>query len=506
MSAVLAAVERIATRAPERRALVGDEIELSYGELKRELERLSARFAAYSPRAIGLLLDNSPAWAVIDLAAQRAGIAVVPLPAFFSAAQLLHALRDGGVDLVLTDAPLTVQRVLEQADMGLGACGEEPIAGKRVSVLSLAQHRPSRLPAGIAKVTYTSGTTGAPKGVCLRQSAVDAVAGALAARAQATSADRHLSVLPLAVLLENVGGLYAPLMAGATCCLPSLHSLGTYGAARADIARLHAAFLHWRTSTAILVPQLLQALIELLEHGAATPVRLRFVAVGGAPVSRRLLLRAQACRLPVYEGYGLSECASVVAVNGPGERRLGSVGRPLPHVRLQLAVDGEILVSGARFGGYLDGSEPTVESGYRTGDVGHLDADGFLYVTGRKKHMFVTSYGRNVAPEWVERELTLRADIAQAALFGEGRPWNVAVIVPRALPGRSPAAVDRAVNETNATLPDYARVGKWILADAPFSPENGELTATGRVRRDVVWAHYRPRIAELYRHSGEKIA
>lgn len=506
MSAALAAVERIATRAPERSALVGDEVMLSYGELKGELERLSARLAAHRPRAIGLLLDNGPTWAVIDLAAQRAGIVLVPLPAFFSGPQLVHAVSDAAVDIMLTDTPTRVQPLLAQADIEVAGRSEACIAGKRVSVLPLVQRRSSRLPAGIAKVTYTSGTTGAPKGVCLRQSAMDAVAGALAARTQATSADRHLSVLPLAVLLENVAGLYAPLIAGATCCLPSLESLGTHGAVRPDIARLHAALVRSGASTAILVPQLLQALIELLEGGAAAPVQLRFLAVGGAPLSRRLLLRAQACRLPVYEGYGLSECASVVAVNGPGERRMGSVGRPLPHVRLQLAVDGEILISGARFGGYLDGSEPTVELWFRTGDVGYLDADGFLYVTGRKRHMFITSYGRNVAPEWVERELTLQPGIAQAAVFGEGRPWNVAVIVPNSSQERMSATVDAAVAEANATLPDYARVHRWIPADAPFSPQNGELTATGRVRRATVWAHYRRHIEALYPRSGEKIA
>jgi long-subunit acyl-CoA synthetase (AMP-forming) len=120
-----------------------------------------------------------------------------------------------------------------------------------------------------------------------------------------------------------------------------------------------------------------------------------------------------------------------------------------------------------------------------------------VHLSGRRKNVFITSYGRNVSPEWVESELTARAPIAQAALFGEARPWNVAVIVPRrpGLPARDIAA---AVAETNTALPDYARVAQWLLASEPFTPANGLLTTNGRVRRAAIWQRYGAAIDDCY--------
>lgn len=503
MSAVLSAVERLAARFPERAALFGDKLSLSYEDLWREIGQAHRLLAVPAPRSVALMLDNGPAWAVIDLAVQRLGVPLVPLPAFFSTDQVQHALRDAAVDLILTDTPLAVCHLLEKAGIAVASEREERIAGERVQMIALAGISAAPPAAGVAKLSYTSGTTGAPKGVCLRQEAMEQVAHSLVVRVQARSSERHLSLLPLAVLLENVGGVYAPLLAGGSCCLPSLQSVGAYGAANVDIARLHAAMTYWQPSSAILVPQMLQALVELIEEGAPPPARLRLLAVGGAPVSVDLLRRAEGVGLPVYEGYGLSECASVVALNGPGQRRRGSVGRPLSHARVRIDEDGEILVAGALFSGYLGAAvQPRGATYLRTGDLGYVDGEGYLYLQGRKKHIFVTSYGRNVAPEWAERELTLRPAIAQAAVFGEGRPWNTAVIVPRASDQHALTYIENAVSQANAILPDYARIAKWILADAPFSPGNGELTASGRIRRQAVWSHYGSRIEKLYFRTG----
>jgi long-subunit acyl-CoA synthetase (AMP-forming) len=203
----------------------------------------------------------------------------------------------------------------------------------------------------------------------------------------------------------------------------------------------------------------------------------------------------------VFEGYGLSECGSVVCLNTPGATRPGSVGRPLPHVRVTLAADGEVFVQGQPFAGYL-GQAPRARAGgdgWPTGDLGRLDDDGFLYLTGRRRSVFITAYGRNVAPEWVERELALEPAVAQAAVFGEARPWNVAVIVPAS--GVDAAAVASAVRRANLGLPDYARVSQWLPADGPFTPGNGLLTGTGRVRRQAVQDRYRDRIETLYRQE-----
>jgi long-subunit acyl-CoA synthetase (AMP-forming) len=256
------------------------------------------------------------------------------------------------------------------------------------------------------------------------------------------------------------------------------------------------ALIETRASTTILTPQLLHALVAAIEMGHPAPTTLRFIALGGAPVAARLLQRALALGMPVFEGYGLSECASVVSLNTEAAYCMGSVGKPLPHAQLRFADDGEILVSGATLLGYT-GEEPVAAGEFwHTGDIGHLDAQGFLHLTGRKKNIFITAFGRNVSPEWVERELTLHPAIAQAAVFGEARPWNVAVIVPRSV--AAIPAIAQAIADTNRLLPDYAQIKHWLPASSPFSPQNGQMTPNGRLKRDAIWTHYQREIEAMY--------
>jgi long-subunit acyl-CoA synthetase (AMP-forming) len=167
---------------------------------------------------------------------------------------------------------------------------------------------------------------------------------------------------------------------------------------------------------------------------------------------------------------------------------------------VRVAGDGEVWVSSPGFAGYLGEACSRARDGaWPTGDLGRLDADGFLHLTGRRRNVFITAYGRNVAPEWVERELTLEVPVAQAAVFGEARAFNVAVLVPS--PGADGPQLAAAVARANRTLPDYARVTRWLAADAAFSSANGLLTGTGRVRRDTVLERYRDRIESLYRQE-----
>jgi long-subunit acyl-CoA synthetase (AMP-forming) len=150
--------------------------------------------------------------------------------------------------------------------------------------------------------------------------------------------------------------------------------------------------------------------------------------------------------------------------------------------------------------GYV-GEPCAVSKEIATGDIGRLDSDGFLHIHGRRKNIFITSFGRNVSPDWVEAELASRPAIGQAALFGEARPWNVAVIVPA--PSAGAVDVQRDVEAANAALPDYARVHQWIVAREPFTPANGLATANGRKRRVAIWEIYRDRIDRCYdEHVG----
>lgn len=492
MSLILAALHRHAASHPGKVALQDEHGALTYGELPAEIARLADRLRATAPRAVAILADNGKAWALADLAAHVAGIPSIPLPLFFSPTQLAHILRTAAIDLVLTDQPQRLLAALPTPSLSVASfCGA-------VMQVRLQPVEPATaLPAGTHKVTFTSGTTGEPKGVCLGWDTMETVAESLRIASAARRDDRHLGLLPLSTLLENIGGLYTPLLAGATICLPGLASVGLSGSSGLDAGRMLAALGDWHASTAIMVPQMLREIVAATRTGTALPHGLRYLAVGGAPVAVRLMETARTLGLPVHEGYGLSECASVVAVNRPDDSRIGSVGKPLPHLELAFADDGEILVRGLRWRGYLGeddaGTEPDVIA---TGDLGYRDADGFLFITGRKKNLFVTAFGRNVAPEWVEGELAADPAIAQAACFGEARPFNCAVIVHR--PDIPQAAIEAALEQANRRLPDYARIRAWIPAAEPFTADNGLSTPNGRLRRSAIFGRYAAQIDALY--------
>jgi long-subunit acyl-CoA synthetase (AMP-forming)/pyrroloquinoline quinone (PQQ) biosynthesis protein C len=480
-SRVLDAVRRHAAAVPAPVALIGEGGEMSYALLAGCVQDLAGVLAEAGVKRLGVALDNGAAWIVADLAAIQAGVIVVPLPPFFTLAQRDHAIRDAGVDHVLLAS-------------GAGADVALDIGGEGVVLAPVSRPTDAPLHAGTAKVTYTSGTTGAPKGVCLSLAHLEAVAAALAGEVGFGPADRHLCVLPLATLLENVGGVYAPLLGGATVLAPRLAALGLSGSSGLDPGRFATAFSHGRPTTAILVPQMLNALVVAAEQGAALPESLRFVAVGGARVAADLLQRAAELQLPVYQGYGLSECASVVALNRRDANRPGSVGRALPHVAVDVA-GGEIVVRGGVMLGYA-GSPEGPAGVWRTGDVGHVDEDGFLHITGRCRNVLVSAFGRNVSPEWVESELLGSGVILQAVVFGDARPWLGAIVV--AAPTASADAVAAAVAASNARLPDYARIERWFNADGPFTAVGGELTTNGRPRRERILARYAARIESLY--------
>ena len=489
MTILLQALQQNASRCPDKVALAGSRERLSYGELSPILAVTGHRLRTENIGVLGLLANNGLPWALADLSALAANVPLVPLPLFFSPRQILHVIRDAGMDGLLTDQLLQAEALLQSAGIEFHVAGE--LGGLHLLRLRGLAARP--LTRGTAKVSYTSGTTGEPKGVCLSQAQMESVAVSLLEASGAQASDRHLCLTPLSTLLENIGGIYTPLLAGATACVLPLQEVGLSGASGLDSLRMLQALREPQASSAILAPQMLQALVVAGESGQAMPP-LRFVAVGGAPVSAKLLQRAQQLGIPVFEGYGLSECASVVTLNRLGANHPGTVGQPLPHITLSFSADGEILVAGSVFLGYLGGD--AASQPWPTGDLGHVDADGFLHLTGRKKSIYITAYGRNVAPEWVEQELTEQVAIAQAAVFGEARPFNVAILCPR--PGFSSGEVDAAISLANQTLPDYARISAWLATTEAFSLANGQLTTNGRLRREAIYSHYGDAIELLY--------
>ncbi|MHC5132912.1 AMP-binding protein [Pseudomonas glycinis] len=469
-----------ARRNDNASALWGDTLRIDYATLYAEVLYRQERLRDEQVRVIALALDNGVDAMLWDLAVLFEGLTCVTLPPFFSAAQRAHCLEQSQAERVIAEPELQAE---------LLAAGYE----LRGEFWCRSFNGPSRMPAGTAKLTFTSGTTGTPKGVCLSADSFLRVARELDQASAATGPEHHLALLPLAILLENLG-CYAALYAGAVLSLPSQTTLGIQGASGIDVARLLGYLAKRAPESLILVPQLLQVLVSAAEQNAFDPQTLLFAAVGGARVSADLLHRAQRVGLAVYEGYGLSECASVVCLNRPGARRPGSVGRPLPHIQVRLAEDGEVLIKGSVLLGYL-GEPAYTDQWWPSGDLGEFDPEGFLYLKGRKKHQFVTSYGRNVNPEWVESELTQRRHIAQAFVYGEAMPHNHALLWPHR-PDCTDSEMAAAVAEANAALPDYAQVHQWTRLSQPFTAANGLLTANGRPRRDAIIAQYRTQLTE----------
>jgi long-subunit acyl-CoA synthetase (AMP-forming) len=492
LSAFLDSLERFAGTATAS-AVVSEAGEWSYRALHDAMRGAADALLRRKVRVLASVCDNSVQWVVADLATLCAGVTHVPLPTFFSPAQQRFALDSAGADAVLAHVNLLP---------ALAEWGFEPASGawRGDAHLTLVQRRTGGavLPAGTAKITFTSGTTGTPKGVCLSADSLLAAAHGLVYATRAVGISRHLCALPLAVLLENVAGVLAPTLRGATCVVLPTAAVGLAGSSSFDPSVLNAAVERHRAHSLILLPQMLRAWTEWLRAKRTSPsASLQMVAVGGAAVGERTLAEARATGIPAYEGYGLSEGASVQTLNLPGADRPGSAGRPLPHSRVRIAGDGEIEVGGNLFLGYLNdghlGDQGSPPAWWQTGDLGELDADGFLHVRGRKKNVLITGYGRNVSPEWVEAALRSEPAVAQAVVFGESRPALSAVIWPSA-PSVPDAALDAAVAAANAQLPDYARVHTWVRGAVPFDAEHGMSTANGRPKRDAIEARHRARL------------
>ncbi len=466
---------------PQACALSDAQGSCTFKEMYHRVERFAEWISTYNVNCLGIELDNCIDWVIADLAALLAGITVVPIPLFFSEQQRTHVLH------------------MAQVDCLVSMSGE--------SVPGLTSAKCSRVAAssdlGAVKVTFTSGSSGTPKAVVLRHSANIDVARSIVLGMELVDVQRHVCILPLATLLENTAGVYAPLIKGIAVHLASAEESGLSGSSSLDLERFSQCIETQQPESLILVPQLLVALTTLIELGMIkTDDFFKLIAVGGGRVSEGLLTKAKSLGLPVYEGYGLSEAGSVVTLNLPGQEKPGSVGKALHHAEIRTNNHGELEVKGAAMVGYLN--EPPLEDAWlKTGDLAEIDDAGFVFIQGRISNRFITSFGRNVNPEWVESELMQRPLIGQALFLGEAQATNLALIWPRFESSSSDIA--EIVDDINRDLPDYARVHDFLLMSDVIDPML--MTANGRLKRASALAAHSSSIEQHYnsiRHQSKE--
>jgi long-subunit acyl-CoA synthetase (AMP-forming) len=291
-----------------------------------------------------------------------------------------------------------------------------------------------------------------------------------------------------------------------------LNEVGLHGSSNFDAEACIAAIEKYQAESIILLPQMLQAMVAHSTKQDPRLKSLKFVAVGGGKTPVTLIKTAKSLGIPVYEGYGLSECASVLALNTPNNERIGSVGKVLANRSVRISEDGEIEVKNVGLPHYLENAEGltseakgtpamTNDSWLPTGDLGHLDDEGFLYLDGRKKNVLITSFGRNISPEWPESLLLGSGLFKQAIVVGDGQAQLGALLVA-AKDDLSDEAIQLAITAVNQDLPDYAQIGPWMLATEPFTPNNGLATANGRLKRDLIKHKFNNQIELLYRRAS----
>lgn len=482
MSRIIEAIHRHAEQRPDSTAITSLDSSISYRELRDQVAELAEVLVRAKYKCIGLVADNSIAWAMIDLACLQAGVCCIPVPAFFTPQQIAHVIHSAGVQALIGDS------------QQIAGCGVDVMANSYPGELAIAIHelreQPAQLTtnlAQISKVTFTSGSTGTPKGVCLGREQIENTVQALNQVVPAGTSHRHLSVLPLVTLLENIAGLYVSLVQGAQILLYPMSEIGFNNLASLDQQQFFKTLRSTQPQSVILVPELLRLLMHGVSQKWLDADSFKFIAVGGGTVSATLLQQAATIRLPVLQGYGLSECASVVSLNSLADNRLGSVGKPLQHIALKIAEDGEIFIAGNLMHGYL-GEPPQTGDWLATGDLGYVDEQGYLHVTGRKKNLLITAFGKNISPEWVESVFLTHPLIKQILVTGEASTHLRAVIVPSA--AMDSAQLKPVIDEINNKLPDYARVRDFLISSTPFLFENGLLTANGRLKRSAIAAQF----------------
>ncbi len=524
---------------------------------------------------VAILAETRPEWTYAHFAVLAAGAVVVPVYPTAGEDELAWVLGDSAASVVICENAAQAARVAAVRaklpglrhvvlmdggadDLLLGAL---PAAAPLAELLARAAARRGE---DLCTIVYTSGTTGLPKGCRLTHGNLVANQDATHDLGEGGPGDTTYLYLPLAHILAQIIQL-STLRRGATLCyfggkvenivaelaevrptlLPSVPRLfekvhamvvSLAEARGPDGAERLAAAVRTGLATAEVrargeePDERLRSAWEAAEQSVFAPVRavfggrLRWALTGAAPIAPQALDLLRACGIDIYEGYGMTESAGVITVNHRGAVRPGTVGRPIPGCEVRIAEDGEVLARGPGiFPGYHANPAATAaaldaDGWLHTGDVGTLDGDGYLRITGRKKDLIITSGGKNLAPAPVEFALQESRWISRAVMIGDRRPYPVALLTldPAEItawaaregvdlgptgPARHPAVrrlCRDAVDAANGRVSRPARIRAFTILDEDFSVEGGELTPTLKVRRAVIERRYAAEIDALY--------
>ena len=558
--------------------------DISYTELGESVDAFSNGLTALGVQKqdrVAILSENRPEWAISDFGILKAGAVTVPMFSTLTAAQVGYILKDSGSKIICVSTSGQLEKVtairdevstLEQVIV-FDRLEDEPPAGviqfEAVCELEGEERENDASEDDIATIIYTSGTTGDPKGVMLTHANFIFNLQACKSLIDVSDADVLLSFLPLSHVFERLGGHYVPLFSGAKVAyaesiltvrqnmqeiaptvmlsVPRLYETMHDRILRAvqEGSSVKQKIFHWGVSVGSAVSSAIQngkkpsAILQLQQNiadklvfaklKAATGGRLRFFISGGAALPQAIAEFFHAAGILILEGYGLTETSPVISLNHPAGWKFGTVGAPVPGIEVEIAEDGEILTRGPHvMKGYFNNESATAEvideeGWFHTGDIGIIDADGFVKITDRKKNIIVLSNGKNVAPQPIESELVQSPFIDQILLVGNERKNLAALIVPNfealkawaaengvgigSTDGETPPLLEtREVQqliqgEIRSRLTDFAdfeQVRRFTLLEKEFTQEADEMTPTLKLKRNVIIERYGDAIEEMY--------
>ena len=520
---------------------------IDWGELGGEVAQAASLLQELNIKPgdrVASVSENRREWIVLDLALLLTQAVHVPIHATLAGPQILHQITDSGSKLLVLSCTEQAEKLKEHAhelpaelktlvfdssphlqDHPLRPAGWRDQLHQLSKIRSLedyAEQVESIQPDDLATIMYTSGTTGHPRGVMLSQGNLANNASATAEAYPYLENELRLGFLPLSHIYARTCDLYAWLYRGSQFALAQSRET-----ILADCQALHPTTING-------VPYFYDKIYRKLHESGEPPEQgvvpkllggnVRHCFCGGAALPEHVETFFTEQGQPILAGYGLSETSPVISVSTKAEHRPGAVGKPLPNIEVRFAADGELLTRGPHvMQGYWQDEAATqkvIQDGWlHTGDLGRLDEDGFLYITGRKKEILVTALGKKVEPTAIERLLTASPLILQAMVVGEGRNYLSAIIVPNpdrlkaeikarrlwvfsrrgALRHKQVQAMYRAeLDRLLSGLSRHEQIGQFLLMGRGFTIESGELTPKGSLRREVIQKNLKAEIDELY--------